>query len=1171
MTDSMKNLASLFCRFNWKRNFGSGVLLCFLMFFLESAAHAQNSQVSGHVTDGKGSPVAGASVQVTNGANGAMATAVTNGDGYYLLPPVAPGSYELHATAPTFSEQIIKDLRLEVSASRNVDVTLQPAQVSQSVTVEATAPELVTNQPDRGNVIESNFVRNIPLNIRDPYQMVNFAQGVSPMNTDAGNNDQTSHNLMAFRINGNPGETADSLLDGAANQFDSVNSVISVLTVDAIQEFKVLTTAYDPQWGHTTGAVVTFATKSGTNNLHGSVWEYLRNSDLDANGFNANAAGTPRPNFQRNQFGYALGGPVYIPKVYNGRDRTFFFSTYEGLRESDAGSFTGTVPTELERQGDFSHTLDADGNQIVIYDPRSTRLDPTAPAGTTRYIRDPYPGNKIPAQYLDTVGMGILNAYPKPNQAGEGASSINNFFSNATQQSQVNTVHARIDHRINNAHNIFGRFEWFHRNNGDSAFFPNGLTSGATQEGLSSYGWMVQHSWAINANTVLTQHASYGHVLTTRLPFSYGFDATTLGFNGGVTAGLPAYTHQFPVTTATRLSPIGNDGYEAVSQNTFEYEAMVSKLIGSHTLKFGVDFRWYPTYKQTVPPGLTVTATSNFTGGPNPTSAAGDSGSGAADLLLGAATVSNGIQGPRTYSHPYYAGWIGDEYHVTPKLTVNYGLRYNLDLPYKENQNQFVYMDLTSSSPLNSSVSGLGTLTGGPGFVGVNGRSTRLQLTQKKNFDPRFGFEYAPDKETVVRGGFGIFHAQAILPNGNSVGYSSTTTSTPAEANGVTPEFNLDNPFPNGLIPVSGNSLGLLTNAGHNFTGAPRQQTILYGEQWSLDVQRQLPKNFVFTLGYVGSNGRHMYSQFNFNQIPDADLALGSKLISTVPNPFYGVITDKTSALSKATVQYGQLLRPHPQFQDMTTGTETSAGSSSYNAMQLSLEHRYDSGLSVLLVYTWSKLMDNVSDQTSGFQDYNCTSCDRSISGQDLTNLMRISGEYDLPFGKNKPWLNHGWMMPVLGGWSVGSFFTYDNGLPIFVTSPNNSNSFGGGVGGNGMRPDVTGASTNVPGGRHITNGGLYFNPKAFSQTPAYQFGNAPRYISSVRSPGTLNFDMLAAKSIPIHNTLSLDFRAEFFNAFNMVQFAGPNTSISSSSFGEIFLNQVNNPRQIQGSLRLNF
>jgi hypothetical protein len=387
----------------------------------------------------------------------------------------------------------------------------------------------------------------------------------------------------------------------------------------------------------------------------------------------------------------------------------------------------------------------------------------------------------------------------------------------------------------------------------------------------------------------------------------------------------------------------------------------------------------------------------------------------------------------------------------------------------------------------------------------------------------------------------------------------------------VTPQFNLSNPFPQGLIQPTGSSLGLNTLLGQNISGVPRQESISTSEQWSLDIQRELPGNFVVTVGYAGNRGMRLYVPVNYNQVPDSYLALGSQLLAQVPNPFYGVITDQTSPLSAPTIQYGQLLRPHPQFQNMVA--TSSAGDSYYHALQLSVEHRFSRGLALLFSYTHSKMIDNVGDYIENTfapfqpQDNYCFRCDRSISGQDLANVIRLSGQYDLPFGRGRRFANEGLLSQVIGGFTAGSFFTFDDGLPVRLSSPNFSNSFGGG---SGMRPDSRGLSTSVPGGRQMVNGGLYFNPAAFVATPSFQFGNAPRYLG-VRAPGTFNWDMMINRQTRLTESAALDFRVEFFNAFNNVQFAGPNANISSSSFGQIFLNQANTPRQIQASLRVKF
>lgn len=1149
-------------------------LLLVVAAVLFSASHgfAQNGSASGHIHDGSGSPISGATVEIKLLSTNQVTMVTTNGEGYFLFPPLPPGTYELHAMAPTFASSTVQNIRIEVGGSRNFDLTLAPEATSQAVVVTATEPELIVDRPDRGNVLESQFVRNLPLNIRNPLQAINLAQGVTQAATNAsGTNDLSQSYTNSFRINGGKGATTESLLDGAANTVAYANQAAAVPSVEFIREFKVLTTAYDPSWGRTSGGVVTFATRNGSNALHGTLYNYLRNSVFDANGYNANNAGQKKQHFERNQFGYAVGGPVWLPKLYKGQNRTFFFTDFEGLRQSAASSFFATVPTALERQGNFSQTLDTNGNLIVIYDPHTTRLDPTAPAGTTRYIRSPYAGNIIPASDINSVGANILKNYPLPNRQGQGASSTNNFFSAVASVNNNDRWDLRVDHRFSDKHSFFGRYDWFtnHINNPDP--YGNKLSPEPGNNRIPGVSWMVGHTWVLSNSLIFEHHLSYGHSESNRSSPTLGYDVSSLGFNSNVTAGLSSLS--FPYTTLAGASAIGTTAgaFERNRSTVWQYAGNLSWLKGKHTLTVGGDYRYFPITLNTIQQ-VNVSANNNFTGGPNPAAASAQSGRGIADLLLGAATVTSGITPRYDYHHHYLAFFLKDEYRLTPRFTVTTGLRYSFETPDVEAHNRYIYLDLTSTSPLN--IPSLGSLKGGVGFVGSNGVGSRVQEGQYIHLDPRFGIAYQLDMRTVLRGGFGIFFEPAPTFINNSLGYSAITTSNPALANGFTPQFNLANPFPNGLTQPTGNSRGLLQNVGLSISGPLRHQAVSYDEQFSLDVQRQLPFQFVLTAGYIGHNGVHLMSPQNYNQLADSYLSMGSALLATVANPFYGVITDSTSPLSRATVQRGQLLRPFPQFQNVTA-LQSGVGSSTYHALQVSLEKRFSDGLSLLFAYTHSKMMDNVGDigawvgAQQGFQNNNCHECDRSLSSQDLPNVIRFSGEYELPFGRNKTYLTHGTTSYLLGGFSVGSFFTYDSGLPNTLSSPNNSNSFGGGVG--SERPTVTGVSTQLAGGRTMKNGSYYFNPAAFVQTPAFAFGNAPRYIGSIRNPGTLNFDMLVAKHIPLYESLGLDFKTEFFNAFNRVQFAGPNVNIASASFGQIFLQQYNTPRQIQMSLRLTF
>lgn len=1137
-----------------------------------ASSMAQSSTLSGHLADQAGSIVPRAQVTVTNTATKNETKTEANGAGIYQFPPLMPGEYVLTATAPTFGTVTINHLLIEVGSDRNVDVTLTPASEAQSVTVTATVPELVTDQPDRGNVIESEFVQNIPLNIRNPLQLVNFSVGVTATNKDSGNNDQSQVYTNSFRINGGKTFTTESLLDGGVNTTPyDFNAVAAVPQVDSIQEFKVLTTAYAPEWGLTSGAVVTFATKSGGTRFHGGVFEYLRNSAADSNSFDARGRNVAKPHFERNQFGGTFGGPVALPfgGHFSAPHKTFFFVNYERLQQGTASNVYYTVPTVLERNGDFSQSYVLQGGAPVldtIYDPSTLRNG----------VRSAFAGNRI--TNLDPVGKALLNSYPLPNTQGSNGVDTNNYYSNVPTTSEQNTVGARLDHRFSDKQSIFAHFAWFERFNFFGDPYRNGLSPVANNQRLPGDNVMLDHTWTLSPSLVFEQHFVRVHQESNRTPPSLGFNPTTLGFNSSVVAGLPSTTFPY-LRSANRISSIGpSGGLEADGGTTYEYSASVSQLHGKHSPKYGFIYR-FESLDYNINQLVTVTATNNFTGGPTASAPTATSGSGIADLLLGAGQVTSGVVPGFRFSHPYFAFYAQDQYRLTPKLTLTYGLRYSIEMPDNEKHNQVQFLDLNTPSPLNTMVTGLGTLTGGPVFTGVNGVGGRVQNAQYGNLDPRFGFAFQVDTKTVLRGGFGIFHAPALINLGaaTSQGFSAVTTSL-ATADNVTPTYNLDNPFPSGLIQPTGSSLGLATNAGFAITGYPRQQKISYSEQWSLDVQRELPGKFVLTAGYVGNNGLHLYAPLNLNQLPDGLFSQGTALTAQVANPFAGTITNSASALSRSTVQRYQLLLPHPQFTTITSDF-SSTGASTYHALQLTLERRFSNGFSLLTNYTRSKMIDNIGDYLDFFsgltyQDYTCPGCDRSVSSQDLTNVLRVAGVYQLPLGSGRAHLTRGPLSAVLGGWNVGSFFSNDSGSPVRVglqSSASTTNVFGGGT----PRPNATGASVAVPGGRHLVHqvglAATYFNPAAFATSAPFTYGTASRYQSGIRLPGVVDVDVLLEKQMPLYERLKLDFRAEAFNVLNHVQLGGLSSTLNGANFGLILPTQANDPRSLQLSLRLDF
>jgi len=1133
--------------------------------------NAQSARVSGQVLDSQHTVIRGCQVVLRNADTDVEFRTTTTENGDFQLPPVPPGRYEIDSSMAGFATTKLTGLVLELAESKVIELQLQPASVHESVTVSTTPPELITDRPDRSVVFDERFVDSIPVNIRNPLQLINFSPAVTKGDDGlSGQNSTSESRTNTWRINGAKAATSDIMIDGASDTTSYYNQAAGIPGIEAVQEFRIYTSAYAPEFGHTSGGDVSYALKSGGNAYHGALFEYLRNSDLDSDGFNANKAGQPIGTFRRNQFGGTLGGPIRVPKVYNGKDKTFFFVSYDGLIDSSEGSFTGTMPTALERTGNFSQTKDSNGNLIVIYDPSTTKLN-TAVAGT-QYIRTAFPGNIIPANEISPIATKLLSYYPMPNEAGVGQSSTNNYFSNAPGTDQNLRGDVRLDQRISDKQLIYAHMDYFSNKILQNNYYGDNLAEVNSNDQIPGFNVAIHHTWSLSPSLVFDQHFSWAHSESDRTEPSQ-LTAADLGFPSRIAPGLTGQMD--PQVSLTRVSGLGpNYPIEFNASSVCQYAGDVTWIKGVHTFKFGYDLRMYPVQLYD-PQQLEINATQNFTGGSNPSATSSDSGSGVADLLLGAASVVSGYVNA-THSHrEYYGLYAQDTMRVTRKLTLTYGLRMNYETGDVEAQNQLNYLNLSSPSPLAGQVPQFPNLIGGVGIPGLNGTSTQLQMPRGWHPDPRLGVAYQLDSKTVIHTGFGIFHhppaAWQQFPN--ALGTTRASTSIDTLSNGVTPLFNLGNPFPSGVPLPAGNAAGLAIDLGQNITGPLRTQDIPYQANWSFDLQRQLPFKLVVTAGYVGNVGVHLYTPINVNQIPDADLALGSKLISVVANPFYGVITDPTSTLSLATVQNGQLLRPYPEFLNVKA-INVGAGHSSYDAGVLTVEKRFAQGLELLLGYTRSKAIDNVGEQTSvagsmsGFQDNYCFSCDRSLSDQNEPYSLRLAVRYELPLGTGKAVVTHGLAARAFGGWSIGAFYTVDAGRPLTVTSPNNTNSFGGGT---GERPDATGISAALPGGPQFCNNCAYFNTAAFTETPTYAFGNVSRYLPDVNNPTSWNVDTLIEKSGQIREGVRLMFRAELFNALNTVDYSGPTTSITSSTFGKITLSQANTPRQVQFSLRLKF
>ena len=1120
--------------------------------------------------------VPGAEVTLLNTDTQVTLKTVSDASGVFILSPQSSGRYQVTVTADGYSTWVQSDIVLEVGEKYDLNPVLKVGTVRETVAVTATAPEIKTEDSDLSTVTESALVANIPLDVRNPLQEVNFTAGVTQSNSlTAGTNASTQSTTNTFYISGAKGGESDILIDGATDTINyDTHAAGDIPGLDAVREFRIYTEAYSAEFGHTAGGIESFTIKSGTNDLHGGAWEYYRNDVLDANGYNANAASQAKPSFSRNQFGAQAGGPVVIPKVYHGRNKTFFFFSYEELRDSTPGAgFTTTVPTALEKTGNFSQTFNTNGSQNVIYDPSSL----------SGGVRTPFPGNIIPASRFNPVGMALLALYPLPNKTGVGGSDENNFFSDAPNTDNDYSYDIRIDHKFSDKQSIFGHVDEF--NNHilyGQVFGQPSLTPQNSNDYIPGRNIMLDHTWVISPTVIFEQHGSWAHMESHRGSVD-PLGTSPFGIPASAAPGLTStFTPQVEATT-NQLGELGNsEPYERNPNSVYQYAASVTWVKGIHVMKFGTDLRLYRDQLYD-PQLLTVNTSRSFTGGPTANAPGGTTGNAIAELLLGQATVTSGYAPQVNFGHQYYAAYAEDTAKVLHNLTVTYGLRYSYEGADTARDNELSYLDTTSPSPIASQVPSIPNLIGGVGIVGLNGESRTLQNPGALHFEPRLGLAYSPNAKTVVHAGFGIFwHPTATYQtNPASFGFTRKSTSIDAGTDGVTALYNLSNPFPSGLptpygnnpSALPGNNTGsgpLSIELGQSISGNPRNQSDAYQTVWSFDIQRSLPAGFVVTAAYVGSVGNRLLGAVQLNQLTDADLALGKGLNKVVPNPFYGVITDPSSILSKSTIQEGYLLRAYPQFLNFELLND-SWGRSIYQAGQFTLEHRLGRGLSFLLGYTYSKNMDNVGESgtSASIQDNGCLKCEWSIADLDQTNVVRLSALYQLPFGPHQQFVSHGFLGQLLGGWELGATYQYNTGQPLSLTSPVLSASLGSG---SPMRPTlVPGESITQTVVNPKTGEVSSFNPAAFTETGTYAFGNAPRYLSNVRYPALSDLDALLQRKILIKESMFFTLRFEALNALNHVVFGAPDVGVTDTNFGYNPHVQSNNPRIAQVSARFTF
>lgn len=1130
----------------------STVLAVLLSLPFPVAVHAQSftASLTGNVLDASGAAIPNASVAAVNVATNVRTETRSDSTGRYLIAQVQPGAYRLEATAPGFKKFVLSGIELNVGQQAAVDISMAVGEVSDSVTVEGAVTTIETTTSTIGKVVSNRAILNLPLNSRNIYSLIYLTPGVAG---SIGNN----YNSMSYSVNGARTSMMDTIIDGATASHPTVqgySGISAFPSVDAIGEFKVMGANFPAEYGRTAGSVLNVVYKSGTNQFHGTAYEFLRNSKLDANNFYNNMRGIPLSSFKRSQYGGTFGGPVI-------KDKSFFMSSYEGLRQRSFSSRTATVPTALQRAGNFTETYAGANNPILIFDPFSTRANPSG----SGFIRDPFPGNIIPAIRQDKVGQSYMKYYPLPNTQGVAWTNANNYYNQGSSSLDIDQIDGRFDHNFNSNHRMFVRYSYRNQDSLPAVLWPKELTAAETtnNERNRMHNGVIDYTLTPNATTVVSLRGAYARSLYFYENLGLGFKASDLGFPEAInTAG---GLSMFPVVSASGFTSLGNQDNRRNAFVTYSYAGSVTRMMGAHTLKAGYDGRLIQVNnRESRATSGTYAFTAGMTQGPNPNTAAANRGISIASLLLGTGSSGSLINSFKDVAAQsfYHAFYFQDDWRVTKKLTLNLGLRYDLDTPRTERYNRMNYFDPNIASPYASRVPGL---KGGLVFVGVNGQPRTQYIMDTNNLAPRIGFAYQAFKKTAIRGGWGNIYAISLQQAHGTVGPFGFRTQTPwaNSIDGITPYALLSNPFPTGFQPITGSSLGALTQVGSNIQ-APVQETLTpYSMQWNFNIQHELPASVLLEVAYVGTRGlqlsRNDESGLSLNQLDPSYMALGSQLNQTVDNPFYGLIT--TGTLAAAKISRAQSLRPYPQFTDVIPLYSTGA-SSNYHALQTTFSKRFSHGYQFEGSYTWAKA---IQEGLSHPDSYNLK-MSRSLADYDVAHRFVLSYIYEIPFGRGRRF-GGDWSRPmdlILGQWQFNGFTNFQTGTPLTISGSNVAGIFNP----RGLANN-NGKSGKLTGDIHDRLN-KYFDTSVFSQPAAFTFGNTSVTSPDIRNHGVRNWDLSVFKDFRVLESLKLQFRAEAFNAFNRVRFSGPDTSVTSANFG-LISTQSNSPRQIQFGLKLLF
>jgi hypothetical protein len=1139
-------LSMLGYRFNTR---SAAVLFCAILPFLTPRfGNGQTSmaEIGGQVSDPAGGSLVGAKIVLRNTANGELRQTRTDNAGGYLATQLSPGAYELSIEAPGFRRFVQTGIELQVGQRARIDARMTLGSVTESVEVSANAPLLETADASLGQVVENRKILDLPLNGRNIVGLAALATGVTPGNGFGGGVPYGRAALIQaatanILINGGPAATNDVFIDGVPLSICCQNQIAFLPSIDATEEFRVRTNMFDAQFGRTGGGVITYATKAGGNQFHGSVFEFLRNAAFDANNFFSNRNGLGIGHYTYNQFGGRFGGPII-------HDKLFFFGNYEGIRNRKINFLSGNVPSTTDAAGQFGS---------ATYDPLTTVRQ------GNNFVRTAFPGNQIPASRLDPVALKVIKLYPSPNSSVPGS----NYIANASATDVEDQMNVRADYAIKQNNRMFGRYSYNHNNGDIPDWFHNIASPGNFSQQIRNHNAVLNDTVTFSPSLVGTFLYGFTRQANSRVARSAGTDLTQFGWPAAYSGARQAAT--LPLFSLTGYLGLSSNSLFVRNADVQTLGAAFDKIKGRHDIKFGFDGRLYrANWVNNGTAAGTFAFNNGFTRGPD--AQTGGGGSPVASMLLGY-PASGSIDIVQPFSSPeiYLGLYVQDNIRMSKRLTINVGLRWETEMPRTERYNRLSYFDPSVASPL-AGPTGMPGLAGGLQFLGVNGNSRQQQNNDFNNFGPRIGFAWTASGKLVLRGGYGIVYlpiTTRYMSNSNQ-GFSATTSYLATSDGGLTPADSLSNPFPNGLTQPVGAGPGLLSSIGQSITTLLRDSPNGYAQQWSFSAQRSLRTDLVVEAAYTGSKGTKLAMPLAINNLDSALLSQGNALLQTVANPFRTYAPSGT--LSAATVTRLQLLKPFPQFLNITNNA-ADIGSSTYHALTLKLEKRLSHGVSLLASFTGGKLLTDTSpwvtsflDSAPGFQDVYNRKLDRSVAPEDIARRFVLSCVAELPFGHGKRFLTKSPRLVdlALGGWQMNAIATYQTGQPIVVTSSVATTS-------GATRPNNNGQTAQLSGSEHDRLG-KWFNTAVFSAPGPFQFGSTPRTLPDLRAGATRNYDMSLFKHFSVTERLKLQFRAEFFNILNTPRFSAPGGSFGTAAFGVVAA-QSNDPRDMQLALRLSF